>query len=77
MGRIYHDVQDKNTGVKESIASIYHRVNILKKIESDEDEINWLAKGSASEKEKILRYTTNEYLSLLKYTIDHIPKNGQ
>jgi hypothetical protein len=38
--------------------------------------LEWLAKGSALEKEKIKRLTIGEYLELLKYRISETIKNG-
>jgi hypothetical protein len=74
MGRILAGVENEDRSDEHPPEGLYHRVEILKKIEKDRDELMWLAKGVPSEAEKIKRYTTDDYLQLLKYTIDH-PKN--
>jgi hypothetical protein len=37
----------------------------------------WLAKGIASEAERIRRLTIGQYLDLLKYTLEHQQSNGR
>lgn len=47
----------------------------MKRVEHNNDELMWLAKGVVSEREKIKRFNTGDYLELLKYTIEQTEKN--
>lgn len=42
--------------------------------ENFKEEILWLSKGIPTEKERIERYTIDEYLTLIKYTLDQAKK---
>ena len=48
----------------------------MRREDKNNEELLWLAKGMVSEKEKIKRFSTGEYLELLKYTVDKAEKHG-
>lgn len=75
MDRILEGVSGKDNSDERDAPSLYHRVNIMKMAEQDREELMWLAKGVVSEREKIRKFSTGDYLELLKYTIEQSEKN--
>jgi hypothetical protein len=70
MDRILGGIDSEDQGNEQASGTLYHRSQIVLKKEKDENEFMWLGKGIATEVEKIKKYTTEEYLILLKYTIE-------
>jgi hypothetical protein len=76
MERILGGVQEQDRSDEYTPEGLYHRVEIVKKIEKDNEELFWMAKGVPSEADKIRRYSLEHYLQLLKYTIEQ-SRNGK
>ncbi len=77
MERILGGVDSEDQSNEQTPTTLYHRSQIVLKREKDDNEFMWIGKGIVSEVEKIKRYSTEEYLILLKYTIDNKANVGR
>jgi hypothetical protein len=67
--RIFQGINYQDEGPENTNRELYHRVELVKAIESDEQEVLMLADGNPSQIEAIKKLTTKNYYGLMEFIL--------